>query len=744
MGVPKFFRWASTRYPAILSDIITAHNPLPPIDMLFLDMNGIIHHCSHNDDKVTKKWSIEQVVERVEKTLLHLIDELVKPQVLVYFAIDGVAPRAKLNQQRARRYRAARELEKERESADDAEGMFDSNCITPGTEFMREISNKLLEFIATQKATSAYWNSLNIVFSGSEVPGEGEHKIISYLRDMKEQSLLPPNSRYCLYGADADMIMLSLATHEPYIVVLREINQIDTSNRQPHNGGKPTPNHTNNNAEQHSPDPHHHHQTPQQAEDSIVRKPMQFIRINVLREYLWNEFSADLQLAHHQPGEEELQWGDENENDVEVLPHTSSEEKLGGAGSGGDESHSEVLQMERLIDDFVFLTYLIGNDFLPHLPGLDINDNAFDIIFDAYKTIFSTHPGYLIHHGKLDYARVELLFSLIGTTQVVVFEEQKANHRFRDKTTYEALDDVTPATPNSEDNTSDTPLTPPPHGSNHHEKEGHHRRHNSHGEGESDRQPHHHRTGSDLTSRQKYYITKLGFHPDLPATPSEGTVTLREVVKEYLQGLEWCLAYYTRGCISWDWFYPFNYGPFLQDMTSLGEAAAKISFALAQPLLPFQQLLACLPPQSAPLLPAALRHLVVSDTSPLIRFYPRDFEIDMNGKKREYEAVVLLPFIDIHLLTTASEECWELLTEEERQRNGFGKVHYFMPHEKDEQLFDFKIAPSDAFRSELIPGTLDKIAGFPSVLEVQSVGKAFYFVGGRAGGGGGGRGKGGR
>lgn len=291
MGVPKFFRWAADRYPAILSDVINAKNPLPPIDMLFFDMNGIIHHCSHKDEAVTKEWSMDEVVSKVQLTLLQIVEEIVKPQVLIYFAIDGVAPRAKLNQQRARRYRAAKELEKETEGSVASETAFDSNCITPGTDFMRQISERLLQFIARQKETSPYWNSLNIVFSGSEVPGEGEHKIISYIREMKEQHLLAPNNRYCLYGADADMIMLSLATHEPYTVVLREINQIDATKR-PGQGGHDAHAHAHaqpeitHGAERVKENDVHNiniYKVEESEQAKEVRKPMQFIRMNVLR-----------------------------------------------------------------------------------------------------------------------------------------------------------------------------------------------------------------------------------------------------------------------------------------------------------------------------------------------------------------------------------------------------------------------------------------------------------------------------
>ena len=58
------------------------------------------------------------------------------------------------------------------------------------------------------------------------------------------------------------------------------------------------------------------------------------------------------------------------------------------------------------------------------------------------------------------------------------------------------------------------------------------------------------------------------------------------------------------------------------------------------------QLLAVLPAASKELLPQAYRHLMTSANSELIHFYPNDFETDLNGKNQEWEAVVLIPFID--------------------------------------------------------------------------------------------------
>lgn len=117
-------------------------------------------------------------------------------------AIDGVAPRAKLNQQRARRFRAAQDriesMEKARREGTqfDEKGMFDSNCITPGTEFMEKVGKYLKYFIRKKMKEDPLWRNLKIVFSGHDVPGEGEHKIMQFIRELRADPDYLPNQRH--------------------------------------------------------------------------------------------------------------------------------------------------------------------------------------------------------------------------------------------------------------------------------------------------------------------------------------------------------------------------------------------------------------------------------------------------------------------------------------------------------------------------------------------------------------------
>lgn len=359
------------------------------------------------------------------------------------------------------------------------------------------------------------------------------------------------------------------------------------------------------------------------------------------------------------------------------------------------------IDKERVLDDFVFLTFLVGNDFLPHIPTLRIGDNAFDKIFDAYSNLMISEPGYIVENGVIrDWCRLEDLFQLIGAQENAILQE-------RDPLKQRGTDVYAEAVREAERRglyDSDglclalQSLSTDP---------------------------------SQCDYRRRYYYAKFGILVDT----TEGASRLRDIVRHYVEGIAWCLGYYSSGCISWQWFFPHHYGPLVQDVKDLLVINETLSFSLDEPFKPFQQLLGCLPPSSASLLPHSYRPLMLDAESPLSEYYPVDFETDLNGEKKEYMSVVLLPFIDAQRLLIAEEafSCTKELTLEEQQRNTFGvPLVYFKEPSSGAVLtteLPLNLSPGVPFISALMPGTLEAIPGFDSSV-VEFRGK---------GGGGGGR-----
>ncbi|PBP23391.1 exonuclease II Exo2 [Diplocarpon rosae] len=566
MGVPKFFRWMSERYPAI-SQLI-ADNRIPEFDCLYLDMNGIIHNCTHKDsDDAMFRMTEEQMFIAIFNYIEHLFGKI-KPKQLFFMAIDGVAPRAKMNQQRARRFRTALDAETARDKA---------------------------------------------IQEGKEMP--------------KEEAFD------------------SLLSHDPHFCLLRE--EV-TFGRQSKAKSK-----------------------------ELEHQNFYLMHLCIVREYLELEFQE-----LKEPG---------------LL--------------------SSPFDLERVIDDFILMAFFVGNDFLPNLPNLHINEGALALMFKVYKTVLPKAGGFINEGGVINMARLAMLLDELSHVEYRFFESENSDKSWF-KAKQMAKEDimvkgkakgkVTMTTPQREiwkqvktyvTSRSTQPLE----------------------------------LSSALPAADRKFVQELAeslhlewktvedeqvdrhMQLSFPAKPDgdedededeESQLAILRVVKQYdtakvvdvskadaqaemdrqyeVKFQEWKDTYY-KGKFEWDrkneieltklcenyvqglqWVLHYYYRDVIKGLN------ADVNFKLGQPFHPYEQLMGVLPDRSKNIVPAVYHDLMTNPASPIIDFYPRDFELDMNGKKMEWEAVVKIPFIDEKRLLAAMAPKNLLLSEDEKFRNEFG------------------------------------------------------------------------
>ena len=215
---------------------------------------------------------------------------------------------------------------------------------------MAKLTRQLKYFISKKVSEDSDWQGIEIVLSGHEVPGEGEHKIMEYIRKAKAQPGYNNNIRHCLYGLDADLIMLGLLSHDPHFCLLREEVTFGRQNRQ--------------------------------KSKELEHQNFYLMHLCIVREYLELEF-------------QELK-------DPAAL--------------------SFQFDMERVIDDFILMAFFVGNDFLPNLPNLHINEGALALMFKVYKSVLPKAGGYINDLGVIRVDRLALLLDELADVEYRFFE----------------------------------------------------------------------------------------------------------------------------------------------------------------------------------------------------------------------------------------------------------------------------------------------------------------------------------
>lgn len=228
MGIPFYFKYLFDNFPNTIHHI---HDKLEEIsiDNYLIDLNFLIHNVcqkffpkkENRFDKpkrllhpkkeekinISNKMIYSEVCKKIEERVF-----IIHPRKRIFLSIDGVAGCSKGSQQRQRRFLSIKSKNIEEIN------QFDSNCISAGTEFMDGLS-KYLDIYFKNKINSSY-KSIEIIFSNEKVVGEGEHKLIIYIRKNFQQ-LLNNKETICIDSPDADLLMLALGTHYPYMYVFR-------------------------------------------------------------------------------------------------------------------------------------------------------------------------------------------------------------------------------------------------------------------------------------------------------------------------------------------------------------------------------------------------------------------------------------------------------------------------------------------------------------------------------------------
>lgn len=224
MGVPRFFSWVSKNYSVII-------NPIQKPNEFYFDLNCLLHPTCFsvaNEIYKQKETISNDVLEtkmfnRIIEYMTEILD-YIQPTDLIYLAIDGVAPMAKMKHQRLRRFKSVKEQEIRDQILtnykQEIPTKWNNTVITPGTQFMKKLAIVLLKFSKNYKPL--YPNNLKIILSTSNTHGEGEHKIHQYLKEQNNKE-----SVKVVYGLDADLIFLTMAAQIPKIYVFREAQHID-------------------------------------------------------------------------------------------------------------------------------------------------------------------------------------------------------------------------------------------------------------------------------------------------------------------------------------------------------------------------------------------------------------------------------------------------------------------------------------------------------------------------------------
>ena len=529
MGIPSYFSYIVKNHPEILQKYIHAQLS---IHNLYMDCNSIIYDAyygmtSEEKQKDIAKHLIQKVIVKIDEYI-----DIIQPSDTVIIAFDGVAPVAKLDQQRTRRYKSWFQSKITNAIFDKEEEIWSTTAITPGTGFMKLLNTGITKHFQN-KATAT-----NIIISTTDEAGEGEHKIFQYIRDNYDKH---KESNTVIYGLDADLIMLS-------------INHLHICNHI-----------------------------------YLFRETPEFIK----------SINTDLEPE---------------ESYVLDIPHLAKNIVIDMMGL---IPTSPSLHNGRL-HDYIFLCFLLGNDFLPHFPALNIRTGGIDKILEHYRNTLGKTDKCIIRttqngeSNKIIWKNLRVVITSITQCEPNYIRSELELRNKREKR-YQYQECNTPET--KYDKFQNIPCY--------------------------ERTIEKHIHPDDSAFRYKYYTTLFHIEPD--------DMRIQQICRNYLEGLEWTFQYYTTSCPDWNWAYKYQYPPLLQDLIQHIPYFDTQFIADNQnsPVSPYVQLCYVLPCKNLSLLPHKIYSRVLKSCP---EYYPEHCDFTWAFCRYFWEAHANLPDIDISVL----------------------------------------------------------------------------------------------
>jgi 5'-3' exonuclease len=546
MGVPGFFRYLVKKHKNIIKG-----NPEKEIKALYIDANCLFHpQCFKVLEKHKHVRDQERLFKLMTKQIIGYLDyiiDLVNPTDLVYIAVDGVAPLAKINQQRSRRFGYANNYKHKiyKKYNIPINDSWSNIVITPGTDFMFNLHNIIKKYYTKKiKNNKEDKRKYSIIYDSYLTEGEGEHKILQHIK-----SFIKSNEKNAtvIYGLDADLIFLTMSSQCPNLFLLRESDQFNM------------------------------------ISNTDIEEELLYVDIDLSKKYI---------------------------NDLFTSYYLEEIEGVSGV--------SESFNLD-FTNDYVFICYFLGNDFLPHLPSIDIKMNGLDIIQECYiETFCNLGKNIISFKDNKVFIDNDFLISFISSLahrEETFFKDEQPYllERFKRRRCFETEQ---------------------------HKKEI-----------------------WEIENLKNVIVEdkiKLGFgnsdewkyryYSHYFNTQEYVEETIDDVCHNYLEGILWVTKYYFEKCPSWRWQYKYTHAPFLSDILQYikkKNIMKDFNIMFQKPVGIYTQLVSVIPSAYNNILPEPLRYLNSSYKSPIIDMYPLTYELDMINKTQLYKCIPIIPYLDL-------------------------------------------------------------------------------------------------